>query len=339
MLNTTKKTLFFVLIALALLLGSTSRREVSHAAFINCNTSDSIQFNLSSSTVRQGETITLSSGHTSNSEGDLYIILDPRAPGGHVQIGTFTINSDGTGSGTATIPTRVSGESHTISITDSTDPNLAQNCSQPQNITIEGAPSPIPGTNCNNPGDSCTPSQPLQKPLCNRENSHCSLSGVVVSGPGGNLIGESCRATFDPIASRFNYTCSHGVASSQTPLCFCADENDPVYNPRPPALASVGSDIICDTETGGINTAIGCIPFGNINVLVGFFLRWALGIAGGIALILIIISAFQIATSAGDPKKLQAGRELFFAAITGILFLVFSVFILRFIGVNVLGIF
>ena len=68
-------------------------------------------------------------------------------------------------------------------------------------------------------------------------------------------------------------------------------------------------------------------------------MRWAIGIAGGIAFILIIVSGFMISTSSGDPKRLQAGRELLTAAITGLLLVIFSAFILRLLGVDLLGIF
>lgn len=62
-----------------------------------------------------------------------------------------------------------------------------------------------------------------------------------------------------------------------------------------------------------------------------------MGIGGGIALLLILVAGFQIMTSNGIPEKIQAGKELMTSAITGLLLLIFSVFILRFIGVDVLG--
>ena len=92
----------------------------------------------------------------------------------------------------------------------------------------------------------------------------------------------------------------------------------------------------CDSEE--INTAIGCVPITDQNALVGWILGWAIGIGGGIAFILILIAGFQIMTSAGDPKKLQAGQELLASAIGGLILLIFSVFILRFIGVDILEI-
>src|SRR3989344_3221234 len=89
---------------------------------------------------------------------------------------------------------------------------------------------------------------------------------------------------------------------------------------------------------GYIDTAIGCIPYSDTQKMAEFFLRWGVGIAGGIALILIVISSYQIMTSAGDPRKLQAGKELLTAALMGLVLLVFGAFILRTIGINILQI-
>jgi hypothetical protein len=86
-----------------------------------------------------------------------------------------------------------------------------------------------------------------------------------------------------------------------------------------------------------IDTAIGCIPIEQ-QEMITFLLRWAIGIAGGVAFILIIIASFQIMTSQGDPKRLQAGKELLSSAIMGLILLIFSAFILRVIGVNILKI-
>lgn len=90
--------------------------------------------------------------------------------------------------------------------------------------------------------------------------------------------------------------------------------------------------VTCDDGNDGIDTAIGCIPITDQNALFGFFLKWGLGIAGGLAFLLILFATFQIMTSSGDPKKMQAGKELLTAAISGVVLLIFSVFILRIIA-------
>lgn len=84
-------------------------------------------------------------------------------------------------------------------------------------------------------------------------------------------------------------------------------------------------------------TAIGCIPTTPAG-FVGQILSFGLGIAGGIAFLLILSGGFQILTSAGNPEQLNAGKELIGSAIAGLLMIIFSVFLLRFIGVDVLRI-
>lgn len=96
----------------------------------------------------------------------------------------------------------------------------------------------------------------------------------------------------------------------------------------------LAASVMCGTDR--INTAIGCIPFSTESGLFTFILGWAVGIAGGLAFILIIVAGFMYITSGGDPKKAQAARELMTAAISGLLLLLFSGFLLRIIGVEIL---
>ncbi|MCJ7805259.1 hypothetical protein MUP46_01305 [Patescibacteria group bacterium] len=99
--------------------------------------------------------------------------------------------------------------------------------------------------------------------------------------------------------------------------------------------ASMGVSPTCNNGDG-INTAIGCIPINDTNAFVGFILRWAIGIGGGIAFLLIIYAGFMIMTSSGNPERLKAGQELLTSAIAGIIMLIFSIFILRVIGIDIL---
>jgi len=98
------------------------------------------------------------------------------------------------------------------------------------------------------------------------------------------------------------------------------------------------ANLFCTTGDGakGINTAIGCLPYLEINPFIITLLQWALGIAGGTALTLIIFASFQIAVSRGNPETFNAGKELFASALAGIIFLIFSVYLLRLIGYDIL---
>ncbi len=84
-----------------------------------------------------------------------------------------------------------------------------------------------------------------------------------------------------------------------------------------------------------ILTALGCIVVEGTD-FVTTLLNFGIGIAGGIAMLLIIFGGFQILTSAGNPERLNAGKELISSAITGLLMIVFSTFLLKVIGVNIL---
>jgi hypothetical protein len=101
----------------------------------------------------------------------------------------------------------------------------------------------------------------------------------------------------------------------------------------------VFADGDCGLSKGtGVSTAIGCIDTGNPADLVNKVLSIGVGIGGGVAFLLILIGGFQILTSAGNPEQLAAGRETVTSAIVGLLLIIFSIFILRLIGVNILAI-
>lgn len=111
-------------------------------------------------------------------------------------------------------------------------------------------------------------------------------------------------------------------------------------NTDPSSLSGSDSDVLC--EGNGIKTAIGCIPvLGDASgkEFMTFVLRWAIGVGGGIAFLLILYAGFMTMTSAGNPERLKAGQELLTSAISGLILLILSVFVLNFIGINILGIF
>jgi hypothetical protein len=104
------------------------------------------------------------------------------------------------------------------------------------------------------------------------------------------------------------------------------------------AHAALGDELCGTGDNLSIDTAIGCIPVGSSSGFINFILNWAIGVAAGVAFLLIILAGFQILTSTGNPERLKAGQELLTSALMGLVLLIFSVFILNFIGVDVLGI-
>jgi len=63
-----------------------------------------------------------------------------------------------------------------------------------------------------------------------------------------------------------------------------------------------------------------------------------IGLAGGFALLCIIYAAFMMQSSQGNPEKLKKAQELITSCIMGLMLIIFSVFILRLIGVSILKI-
>lgn len=84
-----------------------------------------------------------------------------------------------------------------------------------------------------------------------------------------------------------------------------------------------------------IYTALGCIP----TTPAGFieaFLRLAIGLAGGFALLRSLFGAFLLSTSAGDPKQVETAKETITSSIIGLIVVIFSIVILQIIGVEIL---
>lgn len=101
---------------------------------------------------------------------------------------------------------------------------------------------------------------------------------------------------------------------------------------------SVGSG---SNQQQGIETALGCISTSaepGQNSIFASIINIAVGLGGGFALLLMLYGTFIVTTSAGIPDKLKEGKEIITSAISGLIFIILSVFMLRFIGITVLGI-
>jgi hypothetical protein len=85
-----------------------------------------------------------------------------------------------------------------------------------------------------------------------------------------------------------------------------------------------------------INTVFGEIPT-DPAAFAGAVVQIAIGIAGGLAFLLMVFGAYRLIFAAGNPESIQQGREIIAAAVIGLLVVIFSVFILRLVGISILG--
>ena len=112
-------------------------------------------------------------------------------------------------------------------------------------------------------------------------------------------------------------------------------------HPSSIANADIGgcSDVYGDNNEfcGNVKTAIGDIN-PNAQEVVKRIFQLVLGLSGGIALILIILSGYRFMTSGNNPEAFQAAKDQLVSAIVGLLFIIFSFVILQVIGVDILHI-
>jgi hypothetical protein len=114
-------------------------------------------------------------------------------------------------------------------------------------------------------------------------------------------------------------------------LCGSSDPNAPNYNPDYEDCNNCH-----EGSKPGTWTALGCLPNDPRDFVI-WILGRAIGIGGGIAFLLMIFGGFQVLTSAGNPERLSSGKDIIGSALAGLLLIIFSLFILELIGVDILG--
>lgn len=109
---------------------------------------------------------------------------------------------------------------------------------------------------------------------------------------------------------------------------------DPGSGGRPVTVdEAVNSSFDC------IYTAFGCFPLGDTNTLTANLIVFGVGLASGVAILMIVYASFMIMTSQGVPQRLQNGKTILFASLSGLLLIIFSTLVMRFVGIGFLGLF
>lgn len=205
--------------------------------------------------------------------------------------------------------------------------------------------NPIPGVDCGIAG-----AQEGKDRCCNMEfGSLPDLSGF------GRLPGVGKYIpTYNNIKNKFDQiknlarqkSCLLGEPSTDItdPNCKCVLSLTPTEIPEVKKLCEKylkGEERKkCEncTKGGALWTGIGCIPLTVNSLINDYLLKIGIGLGGVFALLCIIYAAFQIQTSQGSPEKIKKGQELLTSCIMGLMLIIFSVFILKLIGVDILRI-
>lgn len=171
-------------------------------------------------------------------------------------------------------------------------------------------------------GDNCII---VDKYLTQQGNNSSCISGepktVLVSGTGGGTS-TACKCT-DTTSTNSN--------TAITELCAQYLSLSSV------SLNELKSCLSC-ANTNGMWTGMGCLPLDLNTLITSFVLTSGIGIGGGFALLCIIYAAFMMQSSEGNPEKLKKAQEMMTSCIMGLMLIIFSVFILKIIGVNILRI-
>ncbi len=147
-----------------------------------------------------------------------------------------------------------------------------------------------------------------------------------------SIIDNKCKSGYEPNATIIPPSCTCRLpadvvkAGGAIPTTLCT-----------PGAANCSSAAGIECAGGkGVVTAIGCIHTEPIE-FVKDFLKLAMGIAGGIGFLFMLYGVFLMITSAGNPDTLKNGSGIFTNAIIGLLFIIFSLLLLKIIGVDILG--
>ena len=88
----------------------------------------------------------------------------------------------------------------------------------------------------------------------------------------------------------------------------------------------------------GIWTSVGCISTDLGAFVTEFIYGIGLKFAGAVAFLYFLYGAFLYLTSGGNPEKVAMAKEIIVSSLSGLLLLIFSLFLLKIIAVDILGI-
>lgn len=142
------------------------------------------------------------------------------------------------------------------------------------------------------------------------------------------------------------YTGVQSIADANNPSCKCINPITPSpgylqamndFCQRQSKIEDRNACLACSND-GGVFSGIGCVKTDSKKFIEETVFRLGIGLAGGFSLLCIIYAAFMMQSSQGNPEKLKKAQEMITSCIMGLMLIIFSVFILKLIGVNILKI-
>lgn len=221
------------------------------------------------------------------------------------------------------------------------------------NVSAQLPELSLPGINCGIAGDvrleRCC--QVLHPTAPNPINTGLAAADVIIK-LFYSVIPNLFLGALQPIVdyqTKMSTPCQIGAPSTSNPAdpsCKCV-----LSVPPAPAYLKAMNDF-CNRQDkpsdrtscqacangGGVYSGIGCIKTDLSQFVQETLFGLGIGLAGVLALLCIIYAAFQMQSSQGNPEKLKKAQELITSCIMGLMLIIFSVFILRLIGVNILRI-
>ena len=240
--------------------------------------------------------------------------------------------------------------------TSANNPFLLFFCNIPNNfgglpVRCDGAERCDLSTNtCNLPQNVIV--SEIQDPVCPKGYSDIttispfSYLGMLSTGYDPNTMGRACcKADFlNTVISPLK--CFLDPKTNMVLGTNCADSRFSYRNVKLPDGTVVNKCVkvksffwqaLSCNGTAGVDTAIGCVPTGNLTDFLKFVLKFALFASGGIILLMTIATGYTVLTSQGNPEKLQGAKENIVALLSGLALIAFSLILLQVIGADILG--
>jgi len=208
----------------------------------------------------------------------------------------------------------------------------------------------LPGLGCGNAYDTsankCCPMTFL-----GQSNIQIPATGTLVDvivNPINSIAHSFIQPVIEGVTNVFGSSlqpCSSGIPSTpnnlKDPSCICLNATN-LSNSLGKLCNNVSSGEMGECTAcmsgGGVWSAIGCVQADMSSFIQKTILGSAIGIAGGVALLCIMFAAFQMQTSQGNAEKIKKAQQLLTGCITGLMIIIFSVLILKIIGVDILRI-